>query len=131
MVALRTAATPDATCSCPHTIRLNGITLLRSASAKNAAHNRRSVGILVPITRMATSRIVAAITTRETTIVNVGSSLTATPMKKNELPNNIERNASSIHSSRFIDLLIWLLELTKNVGCPWLSSGLSEARRPI
>ena len=76
---------------------------------KNAAQTLRSVGMRMPMAFMASSRRKAARVTRQTTIVKVGSSATATPLKKNEPPHRTERTSNKLHSLGVIALLILAL----------------------
>ncbi len=63
-----------------------------------ASHIRGSRGIHCPMARMTTCRVRAARPTRSIMMVSGGSSLTATPMKKNDPPHSTERMSSMAHS---------------------------------
>jgi hypothetical protein len=61
-------------------------------------HKVSDDGIVFPFTYMTTGRITDARATRQSTIVNGGKSLTATPAKKKEPPYRIDNKTIRTHS---------------------------------
>jgi hypothetical protein len=103
------AASPEAICVWPHTMRQNGTTLLRSPIPRNAAQVLPSRGIRTPSTRSAARSIAAASPTRSATMVNGGSAFTAMPVKKNEPPHSTDKASSIAHSAAVIARLRFAL----------------------
>src|SRR5262245_22490753 len=99
VVAFMTDASPLGICFCPKVISKNGATLLRRLITKNENHSLASAGSLIR-RNAKTDRINgAAIATRPNTIVQAGNSLTATPTKKNEPPQRMDKIPSRIRRS--------------------------------
>ena len=86
------AATPEAICDCAQTKSENGTTLFSSAMMKKLSQRSRRIRMPPPPKRKMLSNMSAARPTRPTTMVSVGSSFTATPLKKNAAPQNRERD---------------------------------------
>jgi hypothetical protein len=106
VVALIIEAKPDVIWVCPQTIREKGTALLSNPKTKNDRHSLRDLGISYPaIMRMAHS-VMDAIPTLIVTIVNGGSSDTATAIKKNEPPHRKD-NSSNINQS--LGDILWLI----------------------
>ena len=112
VVALRIEATPLAICVWAKTMRLKGKTLLSTPDTANMPKARRSVGMATPTMRTIRRSASAASATRATTMVKSGTSLIATPTKKNEPPHSIDSASSIAHSSDDMALLIRGLPLS-------------------
>ena len=74
------------------------MTLLRRPIAAKAPQLRRSVGSRPPVMRSTAVRNTEPSSTRTATMVNGGSAVTATALKKNEPPQSSDRKSSSPHS---------------------------------
>jgi hypothetical protein len=103
VVAFRIEANPEAMWDCAQTISENGTTLLRKPMLTKATQILPLRGIRAPVTATAIHSIAAARPTRTTTTVKVGSSLTATPLKKNDPPHRADRATRSSHSSAVME----------------------------
>ena len=88
VVALRIDATLEATCAWPQTIRLNGTMLFKIPIPPKANQIFRLLGIFWPLRLTINKSVNEAKATRPTTMVNVGNSLTATPLKKKDPTTN-------------------------------------------
>jgi len=106
VVAFKIEANPDAIYVCPQTIKENGITLVIRPIIKRDLQRAADLGAFCPLKNKTAHRISAAILTRRVTIVSGGNSETATPTKKNEPPQSMDRDSSIPQSLSVITLLI-------------------------
>ena len=99
VVAIKIEARLEGTCDCPHTMSRKGNTLLITAMSAIARQKDIFSGIAVALVRTTAQSAKAANPTRSTTMVKVGNSVTAMPVKKNEPPQHND-NSSSIAQVR-------------------------------
>jgi len=79
-----------------------GIALLSNPMPKNASHVLPSHGIAVRLSRSTMCSAPAATATRSNTMVKGGNAFTATPTKKKDPPQRIERASSRAQSDRLM-----------------------------
>jgi hypothetical protein len=106
VVALIIEAKPDVMWVCPQTIREKGMALLSNPKIRNDRHSLRDLGISYPAMMRMVHSVMEAMPTLIVTMVNGGSSDTATAMKKNDPPH---RNDSSSSINQSLGDILWFI----------------------
>ncbi len=106
---------PETLWDCPQTISEKRITLLSKRMIKRSRHSLVVFGAWCFEKNRIIHSMAAAMTTRRVTMVRGGSSVTATPTKKNEPPQRKDRDRSIAQS---LEPIVWLI-----IGCSYICSG--------